>query len=115
MGRSRTRALGRAVAVAAMVLAALPGVGHTQSRSSPDTPSSTAEIRLSFAPLVKRAAPAVVNVFTKKTVHQAPSPLFNDPFFRRFFGDDFPGAKGPDSVQNALGSGVIVDADGVIV
>jgi len=115
MGRSRTRALKRALTVAAMLLAALPGIGHAQSPSSPDTPGSAAEIRLSFAPLVKRAAPAVVNVFTKKTVHQAPSPLFNDPFFRRFFGDDFPGAKGPDSVQNALGSGVIVDADGVIV
>jgi serine protease Do len=110
MGRRKTGRLGQAVALAAFFLAALPGMGHSQS-----PPSSAAEIRLSFAPLVKRAAPAVVNVFTKRTVHQAASPLFNDPFFRRFFGDDFPGAKAPDSVQNALGSGVIVDPDGVIV
>ena len=78
-------------------------------------PSSAAEIHLTFAPLVKRVAPAVVNVFTKRTVHNAASPLFNDPFFRQFFGDQFPGAQAPDSVQKSLGSGVIVDPSGIIV
>ena len=50
-------------------------------------PVSQSEMHLSFAPLVKKAAPAVVNIFTKKTVRSRSfSPLFDDPFFRRFFG-----------------------------
>jgi serine protease Do len=86
---------------------------NAQTRAVPET---AAEIRLTFAPLVKRTAPAVVNVFTKKTVRAAPSPLFNDPFFRRFFGDQIPGGGAPtERVQNALGSGVIVDPRGTIV
>ncbi len=48
-------------------------------------PSSPAEMRLSFAPVVQRVAPAVVNVYAAKTV-QARNPLFEDPLFRRFFG-----------------------------
>ena len=72
------------------------------------------EAQLSYAPLVKRTAPAVVNIYTKRTVRTLPSPLFNDPFFRRFFGDQFPGG-GSERVQNSLGSGVLVDAKGVIV
>jgi Do/DeqQ family serine protease len=99
-------------AVVAAVAGMTPALAQTQT---PAVPRSADEIRLSFAPLVKRAAPAVVNVFTKKTVHNTVSPLFNDPFFRHFFGDDFPGAKAPDSVQNSLGSGVIVDSSGIVV
>ena len=80
-------------------------------------PVSQAEIKLSFAPLVKKVAPAVVNIFTRKTVTQrAFPPLFDDPFFRRFFGDSL--RKSPQSrkkVQNSLGSGVIVKSDGIII
>src|SRR4249919_1669625 len=68
-------------------------------------PQSAAEIRLSFAPIVKRVAPAVVNVYASHVVQQSISPFFSDPFFRRFFGDqDF----GPPSqrVQRSLGSGI---------
>ena len=74
---------------------------------------------MSFAPLVKKAAPAVVNIFTRKTVRsRAFSPLFDDPFFKRFFGENF--GQGPRSqtrrkVQNSLGSGVIVKANGTIM
>jgi Do/DeqQ family serine protease len=94
-------------------LVAFQAPAQAQTRAVPET---AAEIRLTFAPLVKRTAPAVVNVFTKKTVRTAPSPLFNDPFFKRFFGDQFPGGGGPtERVQNALGSGVIVDPAGTIV
>ena len=83
---------------------------------SPEVPSSEAQIRLTFAPLVKRTTPAVVNIFTKRTVHNTVSPLVNDPFFRRFFGDQFlPNGGAADSVQNALGSGVIVDPSGIVV
>lgn len=55
-----------------------------------EVPTSKAQVQLSYAPLVKAAAPAVVNVYTSKTVRtRNVSPLFNDPFFRRFFGDAF--------------------------
>jgi len=50
-----------------------------------------AELRLSYAPVVQRVAPAVVNVYAAKTV-QTRNPLFDDPIFRRFFG--VPGGGG---------------------
>jgi Do/DeqQ family serine protease len=68
---------------------------------------------LSYAPVVQRVAPAVVNVYAAKVVENR-NPLLDDPFFRRFFG-------GPDSsvpreqVQRSLGSGVILDPAGLIV
>ncbi|MDQ2093863.1 trypsin-like peptidase domain-containing protein [Rhodalgimonas zhirmunskyi] len=75
-------------------------------------PTSQAEIALSFAPLVKRAAPAVVNIFAKRIVQVRTSPFANDPFFQDFFRGS--GATRPQ-VQNSLGSGVILTADGIMV
>lgn len=72
-------------------------------------PSSQAQIDMSFAPLVREASPAVVNVYTRRVVAQRASPFANDPIFREFFG--LPQSR----VQNSLGSGVIVGEDGVIV
>ncbi|MEE2525190.1 DegQ family serine endoprotease [Hyphobacterium sp. HN65] len=69
-----------------------------------EVPASQAEMQLSFAPIVRDAAPAVVNVFTTRTVQRQ-----MDPFFERFLG-----RRGPQQ-QSALGSGVIVDSTGVIV
>ncbi len=77
-------------------------------------PVSQADITMSFSPIVKQTAPAVVNVFTSKTVRQQVSPFANDPFFRRFFGDQLGGVP-QERVQSSLGSGVIVGTDGVIV
>lgn len=77
-------------------------------------PANSEAITLSFAPLVKQAAPAVVNIFTRKAVTQRVSPLFDDPFFRRFFGDAFPQQR-RKRVENSLGSGVVVRPDGLIV
>ncbi|HWA42269.1 MAG TPA: DegQ family serine endoprotease [Hypericibacter adhaerens] len=79
----------------------------------PAVPSSREQITLSFAPLVKRVEPAVVNIYTRAVVQQRTSPLFADPFFRQFFGDAF-GQPSP-RVQNSLGSGVIVRSDGLVV
>ena len=76
-------------------------------------PESRASVLQSFSPLVKRSAPAVVNVFTRKVVRERSSPLMNDPFFRRFFGDQLGGEQQRE--QNSLGSGVIVRKDGVII
>jgi S1-C subfamily serine protease len=72
---------------------------------------NAAELRLSYAPVVQRVAPAVVNVYAAKIV-QNRNPLFDDPIFRRFFG--VPGDAG-NQLQRSLGSGVIVDASGLIV
>ena len=75
-------------------------------------PLSRAEIQLSFAPLVKKVAPSVVNVYAARKVVQR-SPFAGDPFFERFFGGRF-GNPRPRN-QSSLGSGVIVSADGTVV
>ena len=69
-------------------------------------PQSQAQIQLSYAPIVARAAPAVVNVYSNRIVRQAVNP-----FFQQFFG------QGPmrSRVEQSLGSGVIVRGDGVIL
>ncbi|MEX2617965.1 MAG: Do family serine endopeptidase [Alphaproteobacteria bacterium] len=79
-------------------------------------PVSREQIRLSYAPLVKQAAPAVVNIFATRQVQQSRGPtLFDDPLFNRLFGD-FPfGGFTRERIENSLGSGVIVDAGGLIV
>src|SRR5436190_5408916 len=74
-------------------------------------PVSTNEVRLSYAPVVQQVTPAVVNVYAAKTV-AVRNPLFDDPIFRRFFG--VPGGGG-EQVQRSLGSGVLVDAAGLVV
>jgi serine protease Do len=76
-------------------------------------PQSREQIRLSFAPVVRQVAPAVVNIYTRRVVRAAASPMFADPFFRRFFGD-VPGLA-QDRVQRSLGSGVLIGADGTVV
>ncbi len=92
--------------------AALPAAAE-ESR----VPQSRAEITLSFAPVVRQVAPAVVNIYTRRVVRQrATASLFDDPFFRRFFGEGFGDFGGPrEREQNSLGSGVIVDAEGLVV
>lgn len=104
------------IAAAALLVLAQPTAAETNKR----VPQGRAEIQMSFAPLVKRSAPAVVNIFTRKIVSERQfSPLFDDPFFRRFFGKDFgPGRRGGGrrkKVQNSLGSGVIVRPNGTII
>lgn len=73
-------------------------------------PTSQAEISLSFAPLVKEAAPAVVNIYARRIV-QTRSPFADDPFFNNFFSE----FQSRPRVQNSLGSGVILSADGIVV
>ena len=79
-------------------------------------PQSKQEITMSFAPLVKRTAPAVVNVYAKTVVQQPQgnSP-FDDPFFKKFFGLEGRAGRPRERVGNSLGSGVIVDSSGIIV
>ncbi len=61
----------------------------------------------SLAPIIKRTAPAVVNIATRGKIQEARNPLLDDPFFRRFF--DAPNVPRQREFQSA-GSGVIVDS-----
>ncbi|MEM8700703.1 MAG: DegQ family serine endoprotease [Pseudomonadota bacterium] len=81
-------------------------------------PQSQAQIKLSFAPVAKQVAPAVVNVYASRKVvqRQRVSPFFEDPFFRRFFGQPGAGNSRPrERVESSLGSGVIISADGTVI
>ena len=80
-----------------------------QDRVVPTSPNALFH---SYAPIVKRAAPAVVTVSAAKVVENR-NPLFDDPFFRRFFGPNF--GVPQDQIQRSLGSGVIIDASGLVV
>jgi Do/DeqQ family serine protease len=73
-------------------------------------PFGRAEMELSFAPLVKETAPAVVNVYASAKV-AVQSPFAGDPFFEQFFG----GPQMPPRVQSSLGSGVLVDPSGIVI
>lgn len=115
--RSAPSRLFRASVAASLALAlafgALPAAAQDRT-----VPESQAEIQLSFAPVAKRAAPAVVNIYASRKVRVARSPLFDDPFFRQFFGDPRRGGDGgaaPERMQKSLGSGVIVSKDGVVL
>jgi Do/DeqQ family serine protease len=94
-------------AVSAALIVASAGPAAAQDRRVP----TGAEIKLSFAPIVQRVAPAVVNVYAAKVVENR-NPLLDDPIFRRFFGaPDMPRER----VQRSLGSGVIIDPAGLVV
>ncbi len=69
-------------------------------------PETAGELSATFAPVVKRVAPAVVNVYAKTIVR---NPYAGDPFYEEFYGPQ------QDRTQNSLGSGVIVRDDGLIV
>lgn len=79
-------------------------------------PQSQGQVKLSFAPLVKKVAPAVVNIYTKRVVEGGfQNPFLSDPFFGNFFREDFFGGQMREQVENSLGSGVILQANGLIV
>ncbi len=68
-----------------------------------------------IAQAAQNVGPAVVRINASRTVSSQTPEIFNDPFFRRFFGDNVP-APGPSSrVERGVGSGFIIDADGLVV
>ena len=75
-------------------------------------PQTEAQMSFSFAPVVKAAAPAVVNIYATRMVRQSRSPFAGDPFFDQFFQGL---GQGTPRAENSLGSGVIVSADGIVV
>ena len=68
---------------------------------------------VSYADAVQRSAPSVVNVFAVKITREKPNPLFDDPLFKRFFGDQTNRPR--FRRENSLGSGVIADDNGYIL
>ncbi|MGB6891714.1 MAG: trypsin-like peptidase domain-containing protein, partial [Xanthobacteraceae bacterium] len=100
-----------AVSAAALVLLAvsLSGAGAQDSQVQRQVPTSPAQLQLSFAPIVKRVAPAVVNVYAARVIENS-NPFLADPFFRQFFG-----VVPRQQVERSLGSGVIVDSSGLVV
>jgi Do/DeqQ family serine protease len=82
-----------------------------QADTQKAVPQSKTEMQLSFSPLVKQTANAVVNVYAEKTV-QSRSPFADDPFFEQFFGQRMPNRS---EKQSSLGSGVIVGKNGIVV
>src|ERR1700757_2290870 len=97
----------RAAASAALVVVFFNPAPAQERR----VPASPAELRLSYAPVVQRVHPAVVNVYAAKIV-QNHNPFLDDPIFRRFFGLQ----GGPqEQMQRSLGSGVMIDPSGLVV
>ena len=80
-------------------------------KALPSAPQSMSQVQLTFAPVVKRVAPAVVNVYSKSVVQAQVNPFFSDPMFAQLFGT--PELR--QRVQQSLGSGVIVRADGLVL
>ena len=94
----------------------VPSGGRHQTALAQDQrvpPPSREAAQYSFAPIVRKAAPAVVNVYVRSRVQTFSSPFADDPLFRRFFGDQF--GEPSERVMSSLGSGVIVSAYGLVV
>ena len=72
----------------------------------------------SFAPVVKKVMPAVVNIYTTQIIHERlrRNPMLDDPFFRQFFGDQAPDSpRERTRREQSLGSGAIISPDGYIL
>jgi Do/DeqQ family serine protease len=95
------------LAIVALSVAAPAPPAVAQERRVPD---SLSQIQLSYAPIVQRVAPAVVNVYATHIVENQ-NPFMSDPFFRQFFGGGAPSKQ----VERSLGSGVIIDPNGLVV
>ena len=97
----------------AQLLDELLGGSSEKPKVEREVPTSREVVQYSFSPIVRRAAPAVVNVYVQRRVQTFSSPFANDPFFRQFFGDAF--GKPSERIQSSLGSGVIVSPEGIVV
>ncbi|WP_342148903.1 Do family serine endopeptidase [Methylorubrum sp. SB2] len=106
-----------------LLLAASPAVAQEKTFQDKAVPLSKGDIQFSLAPVVKRAAPSVVNVYATHVEKRSARSSAMDEFMRRFFGEDRPGGNGRggpggapgERAQRSLGSGVIVDASGLVI
>ena len=120
----RPAALGSLAMLIALQAAALGGAAPASARTNAapkltiqETPiNRDLKAATSVAPVVKKVAPSVVNIYSTVTIHERPNQLFSDPFFRRFFGEEPGGQTQPRTHrEQSLGSGVIVSPDGYIL
>ncbi len=95
--------------LAALLLAFMATAPALAQQPPRAVPESRQQVALSFAPVVQRTTPAVVNVYGVRVERRQRNPFMDDPFFRRFFGDGGFGVP-QERAQQSLGSGVIVDA-----
>jgi Do/DeqQ family serine protease len=108
--RNQMLSLLKPVSVGLLVLAVMcPAMASAQDAKT--VPQSRQDMQMSFSPLVKQTAGAVVNVYAERVV-QRPSSLTGDPFFDQFFGQRMPNRS---EKQSSLGSGVILSHDGLVV
>ena len=111
------------IGVLCLALGAMLSIGH---RSFPQFVAASsagldgADIDLlerqnkAYERIAETVTPAVVYIRTEQVIKAQQSPFLNDPFFRQFFGNMFPQVP-QEERRHALGSGVIVSADGYLV
>lgn len=104
----------KSIAVSLVTVAVSLTGAATVAFSAEAVPQDRSQITLTFAPVIKKVAPAVVNIYARKIVHRAASPFANDPLFQRFFGGAQLGVP-REQIENSLGSGVLIRADGIVV
>ncbi len=118
--RKSTVVLVAVIAMLAGALIATMSVTHTVPMFISTAQAAVTEQGplVTFAPVVKRAMPAVVNISSSKVVKEQAQggSMFDDPFFRQFFGGRMPQQQQPRSQrETSLGSGVVVSPDGYII
>ncbi|HFD16623.1 MAG TPA: hypothetical protein ENJ38_10005, partial [Rhodospirillales bacterium] len=92
---------GRLLPALLLGLLLLPSAAAAQTRVVPE---SREQIRLSFAPVVRRTAPAVVSITSRTYVEVASDPFASDPFFRFFFREFGVPARRERRTRTSLGS-----------
>jgi serine protease DegS len=117
VSRFLLQAIGVGLAAALVLVVLMPTrfFGHgpgVELRRDAET-SSALGAPVSYAGAVKKAAPAVVNIYTRKTIVSRPNPLQEEPLLQRFFEDPYGGLR-RRTVTN-LGSGVIVSPEGYVL
>ena len=95
-----------------VALALVLGAAGSEAQTPRAVPESKAQVQLSFAPIVRQTAGAVVNVYASRSERRQNAAM--EEYFRRFFGDNAPGVPRGRS-QSSLGSGVIVDPAGLVI
>ena len=110
--KSRIWAAFRLTVFAVFIAGSTPAAAQYAQAQFTQVPESRIAIKKSFAPIVKKASPAVVNVYVRRKKKRRLNSIMDDPFFRRFFGS---GGLPRERVQNSLGSGVIVNPAGIVV
>jgi serine protease Do len=104
--------------IALFCLLFIKDLGAVPEEPAKPVPQTKEQMQITFAPVVTKSSPAVVNIYAVRVLQQRGySILLEDPIFRHFFGDHLrpKGETGPKHVQSSLGSGVIVRADGIVI